>query len=156
MSVAALLPTALCMSVVALLPTAEAALQRSVATAPSPPRRCSALPSPAPLHRGAKPRSAKLPAGCHVPATQRRQCRSAASGRCCHWWRRPWLTQRVSPPETPEKMHGLETLIKRACNCLLSVSQALELEIHASNKFTFSNQHQTAASSFWVLISGVQ
>ena len=35
-------------------------------------------------------------------------------------------------------------------------SQALELEIHASNEFIISNQHQTAVSSFWVLISGVQ
>ena len=35
-------------------------------------------------------------------------------------------------------------------------SQALELEIHASNEYIFSNQHQTAVSSFWVLISGVQ
>ena len=53
-------------------------------------------------------------------------------------------------------MHGLEMLIKSACNCLLSVSQALELEIHSSNEFTFSNEHQTAVLSFWVLISGVQ
>ena len=34
-------------------------------------------------------------------------------------------------------MHGLEKLIKSACKCLLSVSQALELEIHASNEFAF-------------------
>ena len=42
-------------------------------------------------------------------------------------------------------------LIKSTCRCLLSVSQALEMEIHASNGFTFSNQRQTAVSSFWVL-----
>ena len=34
-------------------------------------------------------------------------------------------------------MHWLEKLIKSACNCLLSVSQALELEMHALNEFTF-------------------
>ena len=33
--------------------------------------------------------------------------------------------------------------------------QALELEIDASNEFIFSNQCQTAVSSFWVLISSV-
>ena len=55
--------------------------------------------------------------------------------------------------EQSRKMHGLDKLIKSACNCLLSVSKALE---HASTEFTFSNQHQTAVSSFWALISGVQ
>ena len=34
-------------------------------------------------------------------------------------------------------MHGIEKVIKGACKCLPSVSQALELEIHASNEFAF-------------------
>ena len=34
--------------------------------------------------------------------------------------------------------------------------ECLQLEIHASNESTFSNQHQTAGSSCWILISGVQ
>ena len=39
------------------------------------------------------------------------------------------------------------------CLQLLAIrSQALKLQIHASNEFTFSNQHQTAVSSFWVLM----
>ena len=56
-------------------------------------------------------------------------------------------------------MHKLETLIKNAYNILQSVSQASELEAHASNEFTIQNQHQsrdqTAISSLLVLISGV-
>ena len=40
-------------------------------------------------------------------------------------------------PEHLRKRYGLEKLIKSACNCLLSVSQALELEIHASIEFSF-------------------
>ena len=53
-------------------------------------------------------------------------------------------------------MHWLEKLIKSACNCLPSFSQALQLEIHTSKEFTSSNQHQTAVLSFWVLLRGVQ
>ena len=45
-----------------------------------------------------------------------------------------------------KKMHELEKVMKSACNCLLSVSQALELEIHTSNEFTIYPK----------LISGVQ
>ena len=33
-------------------------------------------------------------------------------------------------------MHGLEKLIKSACNCLQSSSQGLELEIHTPNEYT--------------------
>ena len=55
-----------------------------------------------------------------------------------------------------QEMHGLEKLIKNACNCLLSVFTSFGLEIQASNEFIFSNQNQTAVLSFWVLISGVQ
>ena len=61
------------------------------------------------------------------------------------WFGLAWL---VAWLRAIEKMHGLEKLIKSACNCLLSVSQALELEIHALNEFTFSNQDQTAVLSF--------
>ena len=55
-------------------------------------------------------------------------------------------------------MHGFdsfEKLIKSACNCLLSVSQSLELEIHASKEYTFKS---TPDSCFvlWALLSGVQ
>ena len=54
-------------------------------------------------------------------------------------------------------MLRLKKLIKSACYCLLSFSQALRLKvvIHSSNEFTCSNQHQAAVQSFWVLISGV-
>ena len=38
-----------------------------------------------------------------------------------------------------EKNALTRELIKRACNCLISVSQALELEIHASNEIPSSN-----------------
>ena len=109
-------------------------------TRPPPPRRnptpsSGALPpaSPPPL---ATPRPRSLPR-CTPP---------------------PHLEPPAPPPEQSRKMCRLEKLKKSACNCLLSFSssQAVELEIHSSNEFTFSNQQQTAVSSFWVLISGVQ
>ena len=109
-------------------------------TRPPPPRRnptpsSGALP-PASLPPLATPRPRSLPR-CTPP---------------------PHLEPPAPPPEQSRKMCRLEKLKKSACNCLLSFSssQAVELEIHSSNEFTFSNQQQTAVSSFWVLISGVQ
>ena len=65
------------------------------------------------------------------------------------------LRSQLHMPVQSRKMHWLEKLIKSACKCLLSVSKALEREIHSSNELTSSNQHQTAVLSFLVLISGV-
>ena len=92
---------------------------------------------------------------------------AGAGGRRHRAWRAFILLRRSAPhrspgrsreeppaghaPEQSRKTHRLERLIKSACTRLLSVSQALELEIHASNEFAFFKQHQTAVSSFWVL-----
>ena len=55
-----------------------------------------------------------------------------------------------------EKSRKMQRLIKNACNCLLSIAQALELKIHTSNEVWFSDQHLTAVLSICLLISGVQ
>ena len=56
---------------------------------------------------------------------------------CYQQWQWQWFST-TAAPEQLRKMHWLEKLIKNACNSLLSISQVLELEIHASNEFTFN------------------
>ena len=77
-----------------------------------------------------------------------RRCRRGGSGR--HWTlpRLAWSNQKQCTDT-----RRWSKVLAIAC---YPFSQALELEIHDSNEFTFSNHHQTAVSSFWVSISGVQ
>ena len=57
-----------------------------------------------------------------------------------------WLCPKRS--RAIEKIARTREADQECLQLLLSVSQASELEIHASNEFTSSGQHQTAISSF--------
>ena len=49
-------------------------------------------------------------------------------------------------------MHWPQKLIKKACDCLQYVSQALELEIQVTNESIVSNQQKTTVLSFLVRV----
>ena len=72
------------------------------------------------------------------------------AARCCAWCRH------AHKPSSQVRANGLEKLIKSLQFLAINFTSFGTENSYTYIEITFSNQHQTAVLSFWVLIRGVQ